>query len=177
MYFSLTLYKGWVLYLKASSGSVVLRVLEGLPWVRLQSADQVWVSSERALSFWVFLWWKAIAQEGNMIPMMYPNVHYRNAKNWQNCVHLLKLLLDHHTQALIFHWPKQVTHRSPKSVVWKRRAADKQFRTNFTHRGGVFTFVFSLIFIWFLLCTLLYFSKLVYFTFIHDLKFLTHFKT
>lgn len=148
MYFSLTLYKGWVSYLKASSGSVVLQVLEGLPWVWLQSADQVWASSERALSFWVFLWWKAIAQVGNMIPVMYPNVHYKKAKNWQKCGHLLKLLLDHHTQALIFHWPKQVTHRSPKSVVWKRRAADKQFWTNFTHQGGVFMFVFVFLYIY-----------------------------
>lgn len=168
MYFLFTLHKGWVLYLKILSGSMVPLVLDGFPWAWLLSTDQVDVSSERELSLWVFLWWKAITQEGNMIPVMCP---WRALQECKKCEKNLPCLWSITSKLLIFHWPKQVTYISPKSVVWKsllcketltRRAVDKQSWTNLTYWGGICMFaLFSFIFVYFLPCTSLYFSNLV----------------
>lgn len=67
-----------------------------------------------------FLWWRAITQEGNPIPKMEPNVHSKNTRRPAKTFTVSKsCYLSFITKPLIFHWPKLVTYRSPKSVVWK----------------------------------------------------------
>lgn len=94
----------------------------------------------------------------------------RIQKVWKKSSLPLKLLLEHHTQATHISLTKRShVHQSKVSGLEKStlqgnisKESSGQFWINLTYWGGVCMFaLFSFIFIYFLLCTSLYFSNLV----------------